>query len=102
MGVSLPGFPTRGPVTKHPNRGIGPCRGMHKKTRRWNLKEEGRMMVLGRYLGLEHVVGLSLMGLVGKFSYKAMNRSDIVEWVESSWCPEDSYCLYISILSKGW
>ena len=36
-------------------------------------------MALGHDVGLEEVVGMTLRGLVGKFSYKSMRCSDIID-----------------------
>ena len=59
-------------------------------------------MVLGRDLGLEHVVGMSLATLVGKFNYNSMNKYGIEAWVEATWNPMFGYCSEVCILSKGW
>ena len=81
---------------------------MHKwkkksgKYKKWTLRENDHKMVLGRYLGLEHVVGMPLMDLVCKFSYREMNRNEIACWVEEMWKPLFGYCPKISILFRGW
>ena len=44
-------------------------------------------LTLGRGTGLEELVGMSLRGLVAKFSYKSMECKDIEECVSSFWAP---------------
>ena len=57
------------------------------KARKWDLRADGNKMVLGRDLRLEHVVNMSLITLVGKFSYNDMNCFEIDVWVEEVWKP---------------
>jgi hypothetical protein len=44
-------------------------------------------MVLGRDVGLKEVSSLSLLALVGKFSYWACSMADIGKWTEENWKP---------------
>ena len=48
-----------------------------RRFRKWKLRLDEYRMTLGRGLGLEEMVGMTLRGLVGKFSYKAMRTSEI-------------------------
>ena len=72
------------------------------KSKKWKPRKEEDKMVLGRGVGWEGVVGLSLRALVGKFSYKAMNYTDIEAWASAVWAPIIGYRPTISILQKGW
>ena len=47
------------------------------RSMKWKFQDNGCKMILGRDLGLEHVVGNSLTSLLEKFIYKSMNRNDI-------------------------
>ena len=59
-------------------------------------------MMLGRGVGLAKVVGMTLRGLVGKFSYKAMRTCDIESWAVSVWGPILGYYPTIYVFQKGW
>jgi len=51
--------------------------GIIRKYGKWKLRDEDCKMGLGRDVGLEGIVGLSLKALVGNFSYMEMNVEDI-------------------------
>ena len=45
---------------------------------------------------------MTLKGLVGKFSYKAMRCSEIKAWDASVWGPSLGYTPTIFVLQRGW
>lgn len=59
-------------------------------------------LTVGRDIGLEEVVEYNMTALVGKFSYHAMNRRDIVSWVLAKWRPLLNYTPQIFALACGW
>lgn len=59
-------------------------------------------MVLGREVGLEWVVGMSLRALMGKLCYKSMDNKDIAGWASEFWSLVIRYIPKISVPPKGW
>ena len=59
-------------------------------------------MSLGRGVGLDEVMGLSLRSLVGKFSYKEMDCKGIEDWATRVWNPIMDYFPTIYVFQKGW
>ena len=53
-------------------------------------------------MGLERMVGMTLRGLAGNFSHKAMRCNEIESWVASVWGPPLGYTPTIFVLQKGW
>jgi hypothetical protein len=55
------------------------------RVKAWKPIKSRKEMVMGRDVGFQKVVGMTLQTLVGKFSYRALAQRDMGNWMELTW-----------------